>query len=179
MEGFFNGMPLGAGPVFLVLPGLLMHLFVHHKAGCHKRTRGWQRLGRVPGMVTLTVTATADDEYEFGHDSSLSRSKRGGITAHPAKKNPGLFTRGCRFSSLWPSSRSAKSKTRICCVGRSSGFRFVLLAALPVDIDSGLAAFVPGHSGGSATELHRFPLNLLRRAHHFSQRWRFQEHRSF
>jgi hypothetical protein len=42
-------------------------------------------------------------------------------------------------------------------MGRSSGFRFVLLAALPIIADSGFSAFVPGHSGGSATDFHRFP----------------------
>jgi len=42
-------------------------------------------------------------------------------------------------------------------VGRSSGFRFVLLAALPTNAGSGFAAFVPVHSGGPATEFHRFP----------------------
>jgi hypothetical protein len=42
-------------------------------------------------------------------------------------------------------------------VGRSSGFRFVLLAALPANAGSGFAAFVPVHSGGPATESHRFP----------------------
>jgi hypothetical protein len=48
-------------------------------------------------------------------------------------------------------------------MGRSSGFRIILLAAPShPSASSGqwlqVAAFVPGHSGGSATDLHRLPL---------------------
>ena len=41
---------------------------------------------------------------------------------------------------------------------RSSGFRIVLLANLPVFYDSGALAFVPGYSGATTTDSHRLPL---------------------
>lgn len=45
-------------------------------------------------------------------------------------------------------------------LGRSSGFRIVLLAAPYHRIDSGLlAAIVPGYSGGTATDFHRLPFS--------------------
>src|SRR2546423_1121430 len=47
--------------------------------------------------------------------------------------------------------------------GRSSGSRIVLLAApsrLPFGPAVASAAFVPGYSGGSATDLHRFPYSF-------------------
>jgi hypothetical protein len=45
--------------------------------------------------------------------------------------------------------------------GRSSGFRIVLLAAPSRDsVAVAYAAFVPGYSGGTATDLHRFPYSF-------------------
>jgi hypothetical protein len=49
-------------------------------------------------------------------------------------------------------------------MGRSSGFRIGLLAApsrLALTRQWLLAAFVPGYSGGTATDLHRFPYSSL------------------
>jgi hypothetical protein len=44
-------------------------------------------------------------------------------------------------------------------MGWSSGFRIFLIAALPTSPSEAVdfTAFVPGYSGGPATDLHRFP----------------------
>jgi len=57
-----------------------------------------------------------------------------------------------------------KSRSQHRRLGRSSGFRIVLLAAPSRErrpdgpwLAVVMAAFVPGYSGGTATDLHRFP----------------------
>lgn len=65
-------------------------------------------------------------------------------------------------ANVLPSSTKADIKKH---QGRSSGSRFILLAAPSHPCGQWLyAAFIPGYSGGSATALHRTSLSRLSRA---------------
>lgn len=77
------------------------------------------------------------------------------------KKSPGTKSPGMPFFIPF-AKLSVREEPTSQAMGRSSGFRFLLIAVLPILTDSGSTAFVPGHSGGSATDLHRFPLDPYR-----------------
>gem|GEM_PF-1113878 len=78
------------------------------------------------------------------------------------RKSPGQYIPGTPFSIpvAWLPNREEPT---YCLMGWSSGFRFVLIAALPTSPSEAVdvAAFVPGYSGGSATDSHRFPCTPL------------------
>ncbi len=74
------------------------------------------------------------------------------------KKSPGTKSPGMPFFIPF-AKLSVREEPTSQVIGRSSGFRFLLIAVLPILSDSGYTAFVPGHSGGSATDFHRFPLD--------------------
>src|ERR1700722_8824118 len=100
-----------------------------------------------------------DDRIAHSQRKPAARERRDLPSAHTIEPVRG----GADATSL-----SSKDPMRKRQMGRSSDFRIALPAAPSRDLDAGvtrrrhirsglIAAFVPGYSGGTATELHRFP----------------------
>jgi hypothetical protein len=100
----------------LVFSDSLAHFLIHDGTGSDKGAGTGESFSQMPSIIAFATATATGYKYELCHDSSPGRGGMLEERTHPAKKNPGLLTRGCRFSSLWPYSRSAKSMTRICLV---------------------------------------------------------------